>query len=190
MILSVFKKACILPLFIILIFRGISFAQETASFRGKINANNINIRSDSTVNAKVICNVNKGDGVDIILELYGWYKIKLPKTAPAFIKKDLAVFINKEAARVVKDKINIRLYPSESSPIIGEAIKDEIVIILEDKGEWYRIEPTDNSFGWVHKKFVNIICPEETPTKEKAEFTKEIEEASDYYPHNIQEGNR
>jgi hypothetical protein len=29
-----------------------------------------------------------------------------------------------------------------------------VVGILEDKGDWYRIEPVSSSFGWIHKGYV------------------------------------
>jgi len=137
----------------------ICFAQN---FKGEINANNINIRSDSTVSSKIICIANKGEPVEVIRESYEWYKIRLPKTAPSFIKKSLVGLIDEKTAKVIKDNVNIRLSPSKSSPILGKADKNEVINILEERGEWYKIEPLNSSFGWVHKKFVNradIINP-------------------------------
>ena len=124
-------------------------------FQGEINANNINIRSDSRVGSKIICIANNGEPVEVIKESYGWYKIRLPKTAPSFIKKNLVGLVDEKTAKVIKDNVNIRLRPDESSPILGKADKNEVINIVEEKGEWYKIEPLNNSFGWVNKKFVD-----------------------------------
>jgi len=145
-------------LFTISLFFKICSAQEPLPFQGETNANNINIRADSTINAQIICTVNRGEQVDVISEFYEWYKIRLPKLAPVYIKKSMVECINQcENAKVLKNRVNVRLRPIESSPILGKVDKNEIIKILEGKGEWYRIEPIQNSFGWINKRFVNKI---------------------------------
>lgn len=158
----------ILRLSIIAIFISASCgvsAQDFIPFKGQVSADNINIRSDSTVASQAICKINKGETIEVVSQLYEWYKIRLPKTAPSFIKKDL-VFCPSQAAdtplpcqnaTVLKDKVNIRLHPSDSSKIIGTVNKDEAIKILQNSGAWYRVEPVNNSFGWIHKNFVNKI---------------------------------
>ncbi|MDD5166417.1 MAG: SH3 domain-containing protein [Candidatus Omnitrophica bacterium] len=145
-----------------------AFAQEKPPFIGKINSDNINIRADSTVSSEAICNVDKGQNLEVVSESYEWYKVKLPKNAPSFIKKSLVSVIENKAdntleansaaqirtAVVARDKVNIRLHPSESSPILGQANKNEVINILQDREAWFKIEPIDNSFGWINKKFV------------------------------------
>lgn len=144
-----------------ILFPGVIFAQNSSeskiftSFQGEVNANNTNVRTDSTVNSKIICNLTKGSYVDVLWELYDWYKIRLPKAAPSFIKKSLAELIDEKTAKVLKDNVNVRLGPSEASSIIGKANKDEILNVFGEKVDWYKIEPVNNSFGWIHKKFVN-----------------------------------
>lgn len=138
----------------------ISLAQEQLPFQGEIIANNINVRSDATVSSEIICTLNKKDRVEALSLLYEWYKIRLPKSAPAFIRKDLVADNNAKAAIIAKDNVNIRLRPNETSPIIGRAKKNQPITILAGEGDWYRIEPVNNSFGWVHNKFVKAQVPE------------------------------
>jgi uncharacterized protein YgiM (DUF1202 family) len=130
---------------------------KSTVFQGVINADNINIRTDSTVNSKIICKINKGEPVEVVKELYGWYKIRLPKIAPSYIKKNLVTLLGEKTAQVLEDNVNIRLDASESSWILGRVNMNEVVNILEDKGGWYRIEPVNNSFGWIHKKFIDKV---------------------------------
>ncbi len=156
---------------------------QSALFQGRINANDINVRSDSTVASKLICTVDKGELVEVVKESYGWYKIRLPGTAPSFIKKDLVTLIDEKTAKVIKDNVNIRLMPNESSAILGRAVKNEIINILGGRGGWYKIEPLHNSFGWVYKQFVSkadtvnkqeeVKPAKETKEKNKIEIVKE-----------------
>ena len=68
---------------------GSAFADTFGVFTGQINANGINVRVDSSVSAEVICTLAKGELVEVVWEAYDWYKIRLPKEAPAYIKKNL-----------------------------------------------------------------------------------------------------
>lgn len=131
--------------------------QKTILFLGEINADNINVRSDSTTSSKIICILNKGEYIEVTKELYEWYKIKLPKTAPSFIRKDLVelIEIDGKIAKVTKNNVNIRFAPDESSAILGRADINEVINIISETPQWYRIEPIDNTFGWIHKKFVD-----------------------------------
>ena len=147
------RKISLLALLILFSF-DISSAQELLPFQGEINADNINVRSDATVSSEIICTLKKDDRVEVVSLFYEWYKIRLPKSTPSFIKKNLVSNSDGKTAIVAKDNVNIRLHPNESCPIIGKASKNQIINILADKGDWYRIEPIDNSFGWVHKKFI------------------------------------
>lgn len=161
---AIFKISAIL-LFVFLPLANYCIAEELFPFLGEVNNNDINIRSDSTVSAQTICLVNKGARLEVLSELYGWYKIRLPKTAPSFIKKSLTTPIDEKTAKLIANRVNIRLSADESSPILGMADKDQTVNILEDKGSWYKIEPINNSFGYINKKFIVKV----TVVEEKAE---------------------
>jgi len=153
-------------------FLDTSFAQNTTLFQGEVNADNINIRSDSTSSAQVICTVNRDERLEVTLELYDWYKIRLPKNSPSYVKKGLAECFNFAQdsktclnAKILKDSVNVRLKPSESSPIIGKVNKDEVINVLEDTGGWLKIEPVANSSGWIHKKFVQRVSATHSKTE-------------------------
>jgi len=124
-------------------------------FEGEINADAVNVRTDSTVSSQLICNLNRGDAVKVVGALYDWYKIQLPKVAPAYIKKELVAPVDDKTIRVIKEKVNIRLAATTSSFVLGKAKKDEILRVVADEGGWFRIEPNSTSYGWVHKKFVH-----------------------------------
>jgi len=155
-------------LFLVLAFT-LSFAEQTP-FNGKINSNNINLRSDATASAYIIAVLNKDQQVEVVAESYEWYKVRLPKIVPAYIKSTLVNCINYSqvqtpgatsescvSVKVLRDRVNIRAKPNENSPILGLADQNEVIGVLARDGLWYKIEPIDNSFGWVHKKFVDKV---------------------------------
>jgi uncharacterized protein YgiM (DUF1202 family) len=154
------KRLCLLLITLGLIYTGVIFAADFTTFTGQISADDINVRVDATVGSAVICTLPKGQLVEVVAEVYDWYKIRLPKTAPSYINKDLVECIKSAPVRcftamVIADKVNIRLGPSESSWILGRVDKSTIVNITKEQGNWYKIEPVHQSYGWVNKKFVN-----------------------------------
>lgn len=158
---------------LVVLAAAISFAQTTPPFTGEVNSANINVRCDSTSGSEIICQAKKGARVEVISESYGWFKIRLPKQAPSYVKKDFFECVNYESipgssfraavedgkrcisAKAAKDRINIRLKANEKSPILGQVNEKEVVNIVKDSDGWYRIEPIQNSFGWINKKFVD-----------------------------------
>lgn len=145
------------------------FADGFTAFTGQVNADDINVRVDATVSSAAACTLSKRQLVEVVSEIYDWYKIRLPKAAPSYIKKDLVECINNtpkkcSSAKVTGNRVNIRLGPSESSWILGKADKSTVVNIIQEESGWYKIEPVHQSYGWVNKKFINkdiVVAKEE-----------------------------
>lgn len=155
------KKAALIILALLFVQPAIGLPAEEINpcasclFEGEIKGDDINIRSDSTVNAEPICRAGRGEAVEVISELYGWYKIRLPPGAPSFIRKDfVALSADGKTAKVLSDNVNIRLKPDTVSVILGKVSENDLVNVLGDTGQWYRIKPIKDSFGWVHKSFI------------------------------------
>lgn len=157
-----------------------AFGATSVNFNGQINATDINLRVDATVGSAVICVLAKGELVQVVSEAHDWYKIRLPKEAPSYVREDLVECFNPDpvttpgkclSAKVIKDRINIRLGPSESTWILGKADKQTVVNILTKENGWYKIQPIYQSYGWVNKKFVS----KEAVLPEKQEAIKVIQ---------------
>lgn len=133
---------------------------EFEPFRGEVNTASIHIRTDSTVNSEIICKALKKQPLDVIGESFEWYKIKIPFCGVSFIRKDLIRLTGEKTGEVTVDLANIRLRPSESSPVIGKAVRGEMIEIIKETKGWYKIQPVEESFGWIHKKFVHRTTPE------------------------------
>ncbi|NLE91524.1 MAG: SH3 domain-containing protein [Elusimicrobia bacterium] len=152
---------------------------ETFPFTGEVTAADINLRADSTTSSEVICKMDKGAAVEILSGQYGWYKVRLPDTAPSYIRADMVSAVEAKSAnftpqeqtgarfntiKVERDRVNIRLRPNESSPIIGRVSKNEVLNFTGMENNWYRIKPVSGSYGWIHADFVRkapLKAPEE-----------------------------
>lgn len=158
-------------------------AEVFLPFKAEVIKDSINVRSDATVSSEIVCTVEKGAYLEVTAETYDWYKVKLPKYAPSFIKDNLVSPMEVKPNRVIKDRVNIRLRPNESSPILSKANKDEIIWIISADNGWYKIEPLDNSFGWANKIFLNkVILPKETAQSKFTQTGKEEQAASKKVP--------
>ena len=159
----------------------VSYAQgeETFPFAGEVTAADINLRVDSTTSSEVICRMDKGAAVEVLSWQYGWYKVRLPDTAPSYIRADMVSAVEVKSAnftpqeqtgarfntiKVERDRVNVRLRPDESSPIIGRVSKNEVLNFTGMENNWYRIKPVSGSCGWIHADFVR-----EAPLKAPAE---------------------
>lgn len=187
-----------------------AFGATSVNFNGQINATNINLRVDATVGSAVICVLAKGELVEVVSEAHDWYKIRLPKKAPSYVREDLVECFNSDpvtnpagighsklykqgpnpgkclSAKVIKDRINIRLGPSESTWILGKADKLTVVNILTEENGWYKIQPIYQSYGWVNKKFVSkeAVLPKkqeaiEAPVKDILRSSAKVIQPSD-----------
>ena len=137
--------------------RGLAFAQQSSQgfpFEGEVKTSNVNIRIDATTGSEAICTVNRGEPLSVLSENYGWYKVRLPKDAPSYIKKTLVAPLDDKTVKVLKENVNIRLRPTEQSPILGRVQSGEVLSVRGQAKEWFEIEPVHNSYGWINKKFV------------------------------------
>ncbi len=167
MFLRSFRNILLIFIFITGLFLGITMAGQDLPFLGEINANNINLRSDATVSSKAIATLNQGERIDVVADSYEWYKIRLPSEVSVYLKGSFVDCVkyqeggpelNKNTclqAKVLNSRVNIRVSPDESAAIVGIANENEIVKVKGETKGWYKIEPTQNSFAWVHKKFIS-----------------------------------
>ncbi len=146
----------------------LSQAEEVFPLQLEVMDDSVNVRADSTVNSEVICKLNQGDLILAFSESYGWYKVALPKQAAVFVKDNLAAGLDSKTVKIIKDSVNIRLHPGQSSRIVGMAQKGQALTLLSHDSGWYKVEPTESCFGWLHKRFVKKATV--LPKKEEAKI--------------------
>ncbi len=137
----------------------------------------LNVRSDKSTEAKVVGKVAKGSKVRILGKEGEWYKVQLKngKTGYAssqFIQPGVA---EQETAAGAADEegskgnlgkgnsgmvvtkgspLNIRSGKSQSAKVVTKAAKGSKVRILENAGEWYKIELEDGTTGYAKREFI------------------------------------
>ncbi len=167
------------PVFlVVLLMARICCAQEAFPFKGEVNEPDVNVRSDSTIGAPVVCILKKGEHIYVISGAYDWYKIRLPRSAVAYVHKDFILLSDDRSARVLKEKVNVRLRPDTSAPILGQVNKGVIVTVLRNVGDWYKIDPPEGTTGWVNKNFINrvsVVTPVPAPVA-AAQSTPAVQE--------------
>lgn len=128
----------------------------------------VNIRSAPDTDSKVVGKMYNG-AVAHILSVAGengdWFQIA-SGSVEGYIKAEF--FIYGEAAADVVDeyvtryaqvqtrRLNVRREPSMEAARIGYVDQGERVRILEDCGEWLRVQYTDQEEGYVAKEYVSI----------------------------------
>lgn len=160
------KAKILLSAALLFFSQSLCLAEEPFPFEAEVSGNSINIRADSTVNSPVLGALNKGQHLSVAYGHYDWYKVILPKDIPVFIREDFVILLDSKSAKVIKDRVNIRIGPADSSAVIGMAKKDDNLNILAREKGWYKIEPLDSCFGWVHKQFIRKATPKPKATEE------------------------
>ncbi|MDP8211873.1 MAG: SH3 domain-containing protein [Candidatus Zapsychrus exili] len=73
------------------------------------------------------------------------------------------------------NKVNVRAGASINSSIIGSLNINDKVYILESQEKWYKIEPIDNSYGWITEDYLVFKTNDTTKYQQRALIGK-IEE--------------
>jgi SH3-like domain-containing protein len=129
-------------------------APAITSGHGTVTKDKVNVRSRADKNAEVITQVNKGDAVEVLDRKGDWLHITLPATAKCYVSTKLV----KDGAATA-DAVNIRCGPGTNFKDVGKLAKGEKVEVVETKGEWMQIKPTDHCTGWITAEFVEIAVP-------------------------------
>ena len=134
----------------------IVFADEKFPFLAEVSAPSVNIRAGQHLNFEKICRLNKGTEVMVVGRSYSWYKIKLPAEAKSFISQNYIQPINAQTGSVTANRVNVRAGPDPNTTALGQVKKGTTVKILEKLPGWYRIEPVDETYGWVSDQYLKF----------------------------------
>ena len=126
------------------------------------NRNSVNVRGKPDLNSEVVARLKRGDHVNVLDllkvkakedEPAEWAKISLPTNALAWVN---ASFVN--ADKTVKPaKLNVRSGPGENYSVVARIPKGTALKEIETKGEWMKIEPPADSYGYIA---AHLLSPE------------------------------
>ncbi len=131
-------------------------------FLAQVEKKNVNIRAGQNINFERIGRLKKGAKVVVVEQSYSWYQIKLPVGADSYISTDFIQMLGPDIGAVMGNRVNIRARTGINSSVVGQLNKGTLVRILKTYPSghasegWCKIEPADQSYGWVLAKYVTF----------------------------------
>lgn len=123
-----------------------------AAERLAVKASIANLRSGPGSKYEVLWQVEKYHPLLIIEKTENWYKIKDFEGDMAWIHKSLLGKIN--GVITIKAKCNVRSKPDKSGKILFTVERGVPFKVLNNNGNWIRIEHADGEIGWIYKSLV------------------------------------
>ncbi|MDU4326822.1 MAG: SH3 domain-containing protein, partial [Clostridium celatum] len=130
---------------------------------GTIKVNGVlNVRSGAGTNHSVIGSLSNGAKVEIVETSGTWYKIKYG-SGYGYISKDYVVLNTRSIAEdtvlregtAVTLSLKVRDESNYDSNVIGSITMGEKVSVLEDMGEWSKIQYKNNT-GYILNEYVDF----------------------------------
>jgi len=159
----------------------IADAQEVFPYVAKVKVKTANIRAGQNANFESLGQVQEGNELVVIGSSFDWRKIKLPVDAKAYVNAGFVKDLGQGVGEVAGNRLNIRAGAVVNASIVGQLKNGEMIRIIEKKDDWYRIEPPQESFGWILNEFLEktsgeIPAPRMVQAPVKNENKKRLEE--------------
>jgi len=131
-----------------------AFGQEEFPFSGRILSSDVNVRAGQSKNFEELGQLQQDETVIVVGKNFSWYKILLPPNAQSYIFAKFVEPLGDGIGMITASQLNIRARPDVQSSVLGRVNKGMLVRLLEPSEDWYRIEPVDQSFGWVFEDYI------------------------------------
>ena len=164
-----------------LVFLSILVPRETvySSTTAKVKVNLLNVRKGPGLDYPVITQVKKGETYSILEEKNGWSKIKVGQSngwVADWLVEKMQIPSNKtqQTARSTVKNLNVRSGPSTTFPVIDKVQDDKNYLIVDQEGDWLKIQLKPNKVGWIAKWLTKTSTStpptEDTTKKEKVKI--------------------
>lgn len=175
----------------------------------RVTADRVNIREAALITSKAVGKAEKGQILTVVEKAGEWYIVRLPDGAQGYIhsftveevSEAEAAAAEKAAAKpaaaavapgslkiqVTADRANVRKSGALSAPVLRQAEKGETFPVVEKSGEWYLIQLSDGTAGFIHSftvaelkegEAVPAAKPAEKPAEKPKVEAKKAEEAA------------
>ena len=131
-------------------------------------SNYVNVRSSPNTDSDIVGKIYNGAVAQVLSvtgEDHDWFQI-VSGNVEGYIKAEFFLYGDAAAevidqyvtryANVIADRLNVREQPSTESKRIGYIDNGERVQLLENQGEWLRVQYTDGKEGYVSSQYVTI----------------------------------
>lgn len=128
-----------------------------------ITVSTANVRSSASLNAPVVQKAKKGTKLTLIGESKDWYQVRLANGYTAYVHKTVAQKATTTTTQPTSGKqltvsvnlANVRTGPSLKATIKQRVVKGTKLNQVGVNGEWFVVQLSDKSLGFVHKSTVH-----------------------------------
>ena len=129
---------------------------------GEVISPTLNVRSNHSLDSEIIGELTEGDQVDIIGQVDDWTEINYGDQT-AWISSDYVKLLSSDTRpddsektiTMLEHNANIRRQPSLEADIIGEAFANQSYTYVQKIDQWYEIQLTENTTGFVHADYAH-----------------------------------
>ena len=156
------NKKVIMSLGLSAVALSLSTIDASAAQTAIVTTSVLNVRTGAGTNYSIMSKVYKGDTLEVIGSLNGWYNIKLSNGKTGWVSGDYLSIsgssTNTESKKgtVTTDTLNVRSGAGTSYSIISKVHKGDTVNIVGSSNGWYKIELSSGKTGWVSSDYVSI----------------------------------
>ena len=134
-----------------------SAAMPAPPYVAEVTGNRVNLRAGGSINYRILKVANKGEKL-IVRDLNnGWAKVVIPPGVYLFISKK---YVRQDAngeGIVTGENVNIRPVPNLREPVVCQMQKNDRVQIMGTSGDYYKVVPPAEAFGWISGKYVRFF---------------------------------
>ncbi len=144
------------------------FSSDKELIRVKVDI--LNVRSGPGLEYNVINKIHNGETYQLIEDNKAWMKIKINDSigwVAGWLVEKVTTNTKVKTAESTVDTLNVRQGPSTNFDIIDQIHPNTKYPIIDEEGDWIKIQVNTNKFGWIAKWFSKIA--EEAATNESVQ---------------------
>ncbi|MGL5712601.1 MAG: SH3 domain-containing protein [Paraclostridium sp.] len=152
---------------------------------GKINSEEVSIKSGKSNEYQSIKTINKDEKVSILEKSNKWYKVMTEDGIigwTRFSNVDIeGLNVSNLNATIKEESVSVYKGAGTKTGLTTKIVEGDIVTILEKKDDWYKVKLLDNQEGWIRN---NQVITEELKAgmKVTTSITTESEKDTMYVP--------
>ncbi len=154
---KVVASAFFIALFVV-ISAGFAYAEDSVTVT--VTASILNFREAPNTSAKVLDQLVRGEKLNSTGSSNGWYKVTKDGKI-GWISADYASITDTQsssdkAGTITGSDVNIRKGPGLTYTVIKQLDKGEKLTIQETTSDWYKVETSGGTVGWVSSLYIAV----------------------------------
>jgi len=144
-------------LIILFVYAGLAYGDDLKT--GVITANSVNVRETPSISDdNIITQVDKGTKVNIVSVKSDWTKVQYDNVT-GWVSNDFIKSTNSVLGTGVVTASVLRVRSSADTSadnVIDNLQKGDVVTVILQSGDWYKVKTSDGTVGWVSNDYVTF----------------------------------